>query len=671
MTTYFVTGATGFIGSRLVRSLLTRPDCDTVYVLVREASRARLRSALEGVPAQDRVTEVIGDLTEPNLGISAARTKQLSGRIDHFIHSGASYDMTAGEQETHAANVLGTRYALDFATATGAGVFHHVSSIAVAGDHKGRFSEQDFDLGQRHTSPYHRTKFGAELAVREQTALDYRVYRPAAVVGDSATGEMDKADGPYYFLPIIAGMARLPQALPIIAPNLGATNVVPVDYVVNAMEHLIHQPADRGTVYHLVSPRPQQINEIYNAFARAAGAPQIYSTPKWISAAAAGLADAATGQLAKLGAGRGPIGVRLSDLVHGLTGVPLEVLPYMTLPTVFTSASTRRALADSGLKVPSFDSYAEVLYQFWAQKMDDYRARRSAKGRPLAGRKVVITGASSGIGRATALAVAAQDAVPLLVARRVEELETLRAEIEKQGGTAYIYPCDLTDGEAVQATTKQMLLEHDGIDMLVNNAGRSIRRSALLASDRMHDYERTMAINYFGPVRLVLALLPHMTERHFGHIVNVTTAGLQTRTPRFSAYLASKAALDMFAEVVGTETLSEGVTFTNIRMPLVRTDMIAPTGIYKRFPALSSEEAADLVIEALVKRPTEVNRFWPTVAATAYSMTPQPGRFVLNALYRLFPESKAALAEGDKQRAQTEMGVLATTIAKAFRGVYW
>jgi short-subunit dehydrogenase len=251
---------------------------------------------------------------------------------------------------------------------------------------------------------------------------------------------------------------------------------------------------------------------------------------------------------------------------------------------------------------------------------------------------VLITGASSGIGAATALAVARRKAVPLLVARRADELEEVAGLIRAEGGTAHTYPCDLTDGEAVGALLKQVLAEHDGIDVLVNNAGRSIRRSAHLSVDRLHDYERTMALNYFAPLRLVLGLLPHMRERRSGHIVNISSMGVQINTPRFSAYLASKSALDAFSRVAAGETVADGVTFTSVRMPLVRTPMIGPTKIYDAFPAATPERAAQWVVRALERRPEEVNLPFGVLADLARKAAPKHVRSLLHLVYRAMPE---------------------------------
>ena len=594
---------------------------------------------------------MLGDLAEPRLGADAAQLPHL----DHVVHLGAIYDLTAGEEANRRANVEGTRHLLAFAAAARAGLVHHVSSIAVAGDHAGRFTETDFDLGQRFGSPYHATKFQAEKLVREQS-LPFRVYRPSAVVGDSRTGEMDKVDGPYYFLPAISRLAALPGRLPLAAPDLGATNLVPVDYVVEAMEYLMHRDAPSGTTYHLAAARPQPLNSVYNAFARAAGGPVIRAVlPEKPSGAVrrvgTRLAHAAAAGIDRVPGGRGARAAVLDEL-----GIPLAVLPHLTMDVVFDTARTTTALFGSGIELPELRDYAAPLYRYWRGHLDPDRARRT---HGLAGRTVLITGASSGIGRASALAVARKGAKVILVARRASELEEVRAEILAAGGTAAAYPCDLTDGDAVDALVKDVLGDHGAVDVLVNNAGRSIRRSVALSTQRFHDFERTMAINYFGPVRLILGFLPSMAQRRFGHVVNVTTQGLQTDTPRFSAYLASKAALEEFGLTAGRETLSDGVTFTSVRMPLVRTPMIAPTG-YRGIPSSSPERAAALVVKACEERPEILSLPEGRAAELATLAAPRLARFAVHLAYRAMPES-APEARGLPRRSAPSSVAAAVT----------
>jgi NAD(P)-dependent dehydrogenase (short-subunit alcohol dehydrogenase family) len=261
---------------------------------------------------------------------------------------------------------------------------------------------------------------------------------------------------------------------------------------------------------------------------------------------------------------------------------------------------------------------------------------------PLAGRVVLVTGASSGVGEATAHAVAARGATVLCVARRRDQLDRVVAEIRGEGGDAHGYPCDLTDADATDGLVRQVLADHDHVDLLVNNAGRSIRRSLEYSYDRMHDFERTMAINYFGPVRLTLGLLPRMRERRFGHVVNVVTWGVQLKAPKFSAYIASKTALDSFARIAGRETFFDNVTFTNLRLDLVRTDMIEATDAYDRAPAKTPEQAARLVVRALEDRPLTVSTVAGRVGEVLNLLAPRAMDAAMAAMAARMPDSDAA-----------------------------
>jgi NAD(P)-dependent dehydrogenase (short-subunit alcohol dehydrogenase family) len=266
---------------------------------------------------------------------------------------------------------------------------------------------------------------------------------------------------------------------------------------------------------------------------------------------------------------------------------------------------------------------------------------------PLAGRVVLVTGASSGIGEAAARAVAARGGTVLLVARREDSLERVAAEIAADGGRAHSYACDLTDGTATDALVERVLADHGHVDMLVNNAGRSIRRSLDLSYDRMHDFERTMAINYFAPVRLILGLLPSMREQRFGHVVNILTWGVQIKAPKFAAYISSKTALDTFSRIAGRETYDDNVTFTNIRLSLVRTDMIVATDAYRRAPAKTPEQAAALVVRALEERPLTISTLAGNVAEVLNLLAPR-AMDALSALgSRRYPDSAAA--RGDRK----------------------
>ncbi len=285
------------------------------------------------------------------------------------------------------------------------------------------------------------------------------------------------------------------------------------------------------------------------------------------------------------------------------------------------------------------------------------------------GKYVLITGGSSGIGLTTAKLLAAHGAHVILVARRAEKLTEVKHDIETAGGRASIYPCDLTDMRAIDACAKQILHDFNHIDILINNAGRSIRRSVAESLDRFHDFERTMQLNYFGPVRLVLALLPSMLSRKRGHIIHISSIGVLANSPRFSAYVASKAALDAFSRCLSTEVHAKHIHLTSIYMPLVRTPMIAPTRIYDYLPTLSPEQAANLVAKAIIKRPKSIATHLGTLAAVGYALTPKLNDFVLSLGYRIFPSSAAA--RGLEGEQATHATLPQKIFARLLPGEHW
>jgi short-subunit dehydrogenase len=285
-------------------------------------------------------------------------------------------------------------------------------------------------------------------------------------------------------------------------------------------------------------------------------------------------------------------------------------------------------------------------------------------------RITLITGASSGIGAAAARQIGAAGGEVVLVARGKEKLDLTAQAVEAAGGTAHVYPCDLSNMDAIGEMTERVIADLGGVDILVNNAGRSIRRSLELSYDRFHDYERTMALNYFAPVRLMLALLPGMRERQFGHVVNVSTVGVQTRVPRFGAYIASKAALDTLCDAWQAETHDDNVRFSTIHMVLVRTPMIEATTIYQKFPTLSPEEAADVICETIVHRPRRVSPPFGNLAAMADALSPQLMDVVRNRGFKLFGDSRAARGEAPTPTPE-QVSREAKLFAEVTRGVHW
>ena len=290
----------------------------------------------------------------------------------------------------------------------------------------------------------------------------------------------------------------------------------------------------------------------------------------------------------------------------------------------------------------------------------------------LAGRIVMITGASSGIGHAAALEIGRAGGTVILVARGEEKLRETADEIQIDGGIAHVHPCDLSDLAAIDELIAAVIADYGRIDILVNNAGRSIRRSLTLSYDRFHDFERTMQLNYFAPLRLMLGLLPGMRERRFGQVINISSIGVQTRAPRFAAYIASKSALDAASDAFQAETQDEGVRFTTIHMPLVRTPMIAPTALYDNIPMLSAEEAGHVICDAIVERPRRYSPAFGRVAALADSFTPEIMDLVRNRGFKMFADSPAAEASvGTREAGQSMESVGQRLFVDITSGSHW
>ena len=662
---YFVTGGTGFLGRFLIDNLLKRKG--TIHVLVRKDSLKKfdvLAKKMGWDPK--RVLPVTGDMTAPKCGLSAAQVRTLAAKkIRHFFHLAAIYDVTVSAEEQRVANVDGTRHALDLAAALNVGCFHHTSSIAAAGLYPGVFREDMFDEAEGLDDPYLRTKHDSEGLVRDEKRIKWRIYRPGMVVGDSRTGEMDKIDGPYYFFTFLKKLREmLPPWMPTLGIEGGRINVVPVDFVVDAMDHIAHKPRLDGHCFHLTDPEPMRVGEVLNTFARAGHAPEMtMRIDARMFAFVPGGIRMAVGNLPPV---KRFVGMLLRDFK-----IPKETLKFITYPTRFDNRETERALKGSGIKVPALDTYAWRLWDYWERHLDpDLFVDRSLRGK-VKNKVVVITGGSSGIGLSTAQRVAEAGATTIIVARGEEELFKARDEMKARGGKVFAYTADLADMAGCDKLVETVLKEHGHVDILVNNAGRSIRRSIEASYDRFHDFERTMQLNYFGCIRLIMGFMPIMTQRRRGHIINISSIGVLANSPRFSAYVASKAALDAFSRCAQGELSGKGISFTTINMPLVKTPMIAPTKMYDSVPTLSPDEAADMVVKGIIEKPSRIATRLGIFSALVNAVAPKAYEVVMNTAFELFPDSAAA--KGDKAALKGEAQPSNEQIAFAalMRGVHW
>ncbi len=661
---YFVTGATGFIGQFLLRNLLKRGQ--PVHVLVRKASLKKLDALREQCGATDKdIIAVVGDLAKKDLGVADADLKKLKGKIGHFFHLAAIYDLKASAAEQQAANVDGTKHAVQFAQAVNAGCFHHVSSIAAAGLYDGVFREDMFEEAEDLDHPYFKTKHDSEAVVRRECKRPYRIYRPGFVVGDSKTGYIDKIDGPYYFFKFIQKLrAMFPPWMPMIGIEGGRINIVPVDFVADALDFLAHKKGQDGKCFHLTDPEPYRIGEVLNIFAKAGHAPLMTMR---LNARMFGFIPApilyGLGSLA-------PIKRMVRAVLHDL-GVPKDVFQFVNWPTRYDNREAAKALKGSGISVPALDTYAPKLWDYWERNLDpDLFIDRSLSGR-VKGKVIVVTGGSSGIGRATAIKMASAGAHVILVARGEEKLVETKKEIEAAGGKCWMYTADVSDLASVDALVARVLKEHGTCHYLVNNAGRSIRRGVINSFERFHDFERTMQLNYFGALRLIMGFLPRMIEQRQGQIINISSIGVLSNAPRFSAYVASKSALDSFAACAASEFLDKGVNFTTINMPLVRTPMIAPTKMYENVPTLSPEQAADLVVEAIVYRPVRIATRLGIFGAISHAAAPRLTQILLNTAFNMFPDSAAAQGKKGADATQQPLSPEQMAFAQLTQGIHW
>jgi NAD(P)-dependent dehydrogenase (short-subunit alcohol dehydrogenase family) len=667
---YFVTGATGFIGKRLVKKLLARKGA-VVYFLIRSQSADKVAAlhaywGLEDAKSQARAQAVLGDLKQKKLGLPAETIKLLKGSVDHFYHLAAVYDLDADEESQISVNIEGTRNTVELAKAIDAGHFHHVSSIAAAGLYEGVFREDMFEEAENYEHPYFLTKHESEKIVRTECKVPWSVYRPAMVVGDSQSGEMDKIDGPYYFFKLIQRMRQLlPPWMPAIGLEGGRINIVPVDFVVDALEAISHKTGINKQCYHLVDPLGYRVGDVLDIFSKAAHAPKMNV---FINAALLGfIPRSVTKGLMALAPVRRVRAAVMKDL-----GVPEDLFAFINYPTRFDCREAQAMLKGTKIECPNLKDYAWRLWDYWERHLDpDLHIDRSLRG-TVGGKVVLITGGSSGIGLAAAHKFAEAGAVTIICGRDQDKLDEACKEAKAKGYAFVAYATDIADMADCDRFIQLLITNHGSVDFLINNAGRSIRRAIESSYDRFHDFERTMQLNYFGSLRVTMGLLPGMVAKHKGHVVNISSIGVLTNAPRFSAYVASKAALDAWTRCASSEFADQGISFTTINMPLVRTPMIAPTNIYKNVPTLSPEEAADMVADACITKPVRIATRLGITGQVMHALVPRIAQIAMNTSFRMFPDSSAAKgAKPGDPAVKQKLSPEAVALQQMMRGIHF
>jgi NAD(P)-dependent dehydrogenase (short-subunit alcohol dehydrogenase family) len=430
---------------------------------------------------------------------------------------------------------------------------------------------------------------------------------------------------------------------------------------VEALDHIGHKQGIDKRCFHLVDPVGYRVGDVLDIFSRAAHAPRM---SLFVNAALLGFIPKSVKKgLMALAPVR-----RIRNAVMKDLGLPEDILEFVNYPTRFDSRDAQAMLKGSGIECPNLKDYAWRLWDYWERHLDpDLHIDRTLKG-TVGGKVVLVTGGSSGIGLAAAHKFAEAGATTIICGRDQDKLDEACKEAKARGYEFVAYSVDISDMADCDRFVELLKDKHGGVDFLINNAGRSIRRAIESSYDRFHDFERTMQLNYFGCLRITMGLLPGMAERHKGHVVNISSIGVLTNAPRFSAYVASKAALDAWTRCAASEFADRGVTFTTINMPLVRTPMIAPTNIYNNVPTLSPEQAADMIADACITKPVRIATRLGISGEVLHALLPRVAQIVMNTSFRMFPDSSAA--KGDKG-AKPHLSPEAIALQQMMRGIHF
>ena len=625
----FLTGATGFIGRHVLELLMARKE--TVYCLVRKPSEDHLHDiALRLQHLKGRVVPVRGDLTQPRLGIDTTKLVELAeAGIDHFFHLAALVDLSADSEALARANVEGTRHAMEVAISLEAGCLHYVSSVAVAGHYDGTFTETMLEQAERLNDPYASTKHDAEALVRSEYPRAYRIYRPSVVVGHSETGEIDKIDGIYHFFRGIQRLrASVPGWMPRIGIETGSLNVVPVDFVAKAIDHIAHTKDLDGRTFHIVDPQHRKASEIVDELCKAAKVPTFSTFVKL---------PAVPEPLVKLlDASEQLPGVRRAqDAVLAELGLPRRLIGYFGHSTEYSCEETLKALAGSGIELPPFESYAVKLWQFWERHLGSMPTRNARLARAVEGKRVLIARAGGRLETILARRLAASGAEVVLLDSDATALDELRTQIVRAGGCAYSHRAAPKSSSERKALLARILEQHIGIDVLICGSSEAPPPKASALDDLdSAACEEALRDHYLAAVDLVLGLLPGMRERELGHVVLLTSLPLAGGSD--PAQLAAAAALDAFATALAPELAAESVAVTSAHLPPLKSETRTASA---PLTEVDVEGAADVICDALIHRPRRANTWLGTASEVTRAAAPQTFEVATSLLSR-WPASR-------------------------------
>ncbi len=522
-----------------------------------------------------------------------------------------------------------------------------------------------FDEAEGLDHPYFMTKHESEKIVRKECKVPWTVYRPAMVVGDSKTGEMDKIDGPYYFFKLIQRMRQiLPPWMPSIGIEGGRINIVPVDFVVAALDHISHHFHASGKCYHLVDPVGYRVGDVLDIFSQAAHAPKMNV---FVNAALLGFIPKSVKKgLMALAPVR-----RIRNAVMKDLGLPEDMLTFVNYPTRFDRRETDAALKGTGIECPNLRDYAWCLWDYWERHLDpELFIDRSLRG-TVGGKVVLVTGGSSGIGLSAACRFAEAGAVTIICARDEDKLAEA-VKVIKAGGRQRGQGVQLLGRHRRRGRLRRLRQEarrRAWRRRLPDQQRRALdpprHRGQLRPLPRLRAHD---AAQLLRRLRVTMGLLPGMVAKKKGHVVNISSISVLVNAPRFSAYVASKAALDAWTRCASSEFADQGITFTTVNMPLVRTPMTAPTKIYDSMPLLQPEEAADMIVQACIDKPVRVATRLGIFGEVLHAMAPRITQIIMNTTFRMFPDSAAAKGE---KLAKPTLSPEAVAMAQMMRGIHF